>query len=325
MNSKAIKRQLLAAIAMVLVAAIALGSSTYAWFVSNTEVQATSSSVKSTSATPNLLIVAGATEAGGTNGSTWTAKNKGGKTVESISSGTTTALYPASTNDCKDWWVVSGWTGDDGNAPKANKYRKPQIDATANGDNVLNGKYTQGSTDLNAYQVTTYSVYTTTGEVELNLNPVNPINVDISSGAAQDAGTGFKDALRVGIVVNGTLKLVYAPTTETGAGNDADANGATGFRSVKDDSSTQTAGYKHVEENTFTGWTATNKNDGTYEKAANSLGTVGKTGAVVQIYVWLEGTDADCLVGTADAASDKDSYKVTLNFVGATVDAAVGP
>ena len=65
MNSKAIKRQLLAAIAMVLVAAIALGSSTYAWFVSNTEVQATSSSVKSTSATPNLLIVAGATETGG--------------------------------------------------------------------------------------------------------------------------------------------------------------------------------------------------------------------------------------------------------------------
>lgn len=325
MNSKAIKRQLLAAIAMVLVAAIALGSSTYAWFVSNTEVQATSSSVKSTSATPNLLIVAGATEAGGTNGSTWTAKITDGKTAESITSTDDTALYPASTNDCKNWWVVSGWTGTDGSAPKANKYYKPTIAAAANGNNVMNGQYPQGSSTLNAYQVTTYSVYTTTGEVELNLNPTNPISVDISSGTAQDEGTGFKNALRVGIVVNGELKLVYAPTAETGTGNDADANGATGFRSVKDESSTQAAGYKHVEANTFTGWTATNKNDGTYEKAANSLGTVGKTGAVVQIYVWLEGTDADCLVGTADAASDKDSYKVTLNFVGATVDAAVGP
>lgn len=40
MNSKAIKRQLLAAIAMVLVAAIALGSSTYAWFVASNTVTA---------------------------------------------------------------------------------------------------------------------------------------------------------------------------------------------------------------------------------------------------------------------------------------------
>lgn len=51
MNSKAIKRQLLAAIAMVLVAAIALGSSTYAWFAANTHVDATGMSVKATTAT----------------------------------------------------------------------------------------------------------------------------------------------------------------------------------------------------------------------------------------------------------------------------------
>ena len=45
MNSKAIKRQLLAAIAMVLVAAIALGSSTYAWFVTNNTVTANNMTV----------------------------------------------------------------------------------------------------------------------------------------------------------------------------------------------------------------------------------------------------------------------------------------
>ena len=45
MNSKAIKRQLLAAIAMVLVAALALGSSTYAWFVASGSVTATGMSV----------------------------------------------------------------------------------------------------------------------------------------------------------------------------------------------------------------------------------------------------------------------------------------
>lgn len=49
MNSKAIKRQLLAAIAMVLVAAVALGSSTYAWFVSNNTVKATTSTISAQS------------------------------------------------------------------------------------------------------------------------------------------------------------------------------------------------------------------------------------------------------------------------------------
>ena len=41
MNSKAIRKQLLAAVAMVLVAAVALGSSTYAWFVASGTVTAT--------------------------------------------------------------------------------------------------------------------------------------------------------------------------------------------------------------------------------------------------------------------------------------------
>lgn len=41
MSTKALKTQLLAAIAMVLVASIALGSSTYAWFANNNKVDAT--------------------------------------------------------------------------------------------------------------------------------------------------------------------------------------------------------------------------------------------------------------------------------------------
>lgn len=45
MNSKAIRRQLLAAVAMVLVAAVALGSSTYAWFASNNKVTASTAQI----------------------------------------------------------------------------------------------------------------------------------------------------------------------------------------------------------------------------------------------------------------------------------------
>lgn len=328
-----LKKQLAAAIAMVLVAAISLGTSTYAWFVSNTKVSATSSSVKATSATPNLLIVEGAKTVGGTDGSTYEAFDQNGKTTASISSTEATALYPASTNNCKNWWVVNDWTtGVGSTGALASRYRDISNDiapATAiTGDatpyKVRNGTYTQGGKTLNAYQVSTYSVYTTTGEVDLNLDPENPIIVDVKQdGTPTITGTGFKDALRVGIVVNGELKLVYAPTDneKDGAkGNDETAR--TGWRNVKDASNTQEATYKIVAADTYTGWTATNNNDGTYIKAGNSLGTVNTDGAVVQVYVWLEGTDSDCLVGKADVASDDDTYQVTLNLVGATVNPA---
>ena len=46
---KALKKQLGAAVAMVCVAAVALGSSTYAWFVSNNKVTATTSTISAQS------------------------------------------------------------------------------------------------------------------------------------------------------------------------------------------------------------------------------------------------------------------------------------
>ena len=58
MQSKAIKRQLLAAVAMVVVAAIALGSSTYAWFVNNATVTATGAQVTSSTAYSLLITKA---------------------------------------------------------------------------------------------------------------------------------------------------------------------------------------------------------------------------------------------------------------------------
>ncbi len=59
MNSKAIRKQLLAAVAMVLVAAVALGSSTYAWFANSNNVSATGMSVTAKSDSSYLLILAG--------------------------------------------------------------------------------------------------------------------------------------------------------------------------------------------------------------------------------------------------------------------------
>ena len=53
---KALKKQMAAAIAMVTVAAVALGSSTYAWFVSNNSVKATTSTISAQSNSAYMVI-----------------------------------------------------------------------------------------------------------------------------------------------------------------------------------------------------------------------------------------------------------------------------
>lgn len=61
MSVKALKKQLLAAIAMVLVSAISLGSSTFAWFITNKQVKATVSQISAKSNAAFLNIKYGET------------------------------------------------------------------------------------------------------------------------------------------------------------------------------------------------------------------------------------------------------------------------
>lgn len=56
MNVKHLRKQLMAAIAMVVVAGVALSSATYAWFVSNNTVKATTSTISAQSNAPFLKI-----------------------------------------------------------------------------------------------------------------------------------------------------------------------------------------------------------------------------------------------------------------------------
>lgn len=56
MDTKALKKQMGAAIAMVLVAAVALGSATFAWFVTNNKVTATTSNIAAQSNSAYLVI-----------------------------------------------------------------------------------------------------------------------------------------------------------------------------------------------------------------------------------------------------------------------------
>lgn len=92
MNSKAIRKQLLAAVAMVLVAAVALGSSTYAWFVASGTVTATDMRVQAQSE-GGLAI-------------RWTGKASqlwGTTASATMTNDTASKLLPTSTYDLKNW------------------------------------------------------------------------------------------------------------------------------------------------------------------------------------------------------------------------------
>lgn len=109
MNSKAIKRQLLAAIAMVLVAAIALGSSTYAWFVASGTVKAEGMKVQAKS--EGGLAIRWAGEASEPWGTTASAKME-----------TATSLLPASTADLAKWTYAKALNANKHDADK-NTYK----------------------------------------------------------------------------------------------------------------------------------------------------------------------------------------------------------
>ena len=104
MSTKALKTQLMAAIAMVLVAALALGSSTYAWFVSNNSVTATTTNISAQSNSAYLVID------NADAGSTKTTSTSSATASETFDPDT--KLYPA---QCKNNFDSAGKkSGDEG-------------------------------------------------------------------------------------------------------------------------------------------------------------------------------------------------------------------
>lgn len=125
MNSKAIKRQLLAAIAMVLVAALALGSSTYAWFVASGTVTATGMKVQATS--EGGLAISHGGEAWGTSadgGAGTTAKTLNPASTKDFSAWSTATAADPSKKDADQTTraVVTFTQDDDGNTTTDNGY-----------------------------------------------------------------------------------------------------------------------------------------------------------------------------------------------------------
>ena len=140
---KALKKQMAAAVAMVLVAAIALGSSTYAWFVSNNTVKATTASISAQSNAPFLKIA------------------KKGETLATTSAtqvageGDKTILYPSQWNhaiDSATYQFESAYAAA-ASAPDmltGSRFAVGGVDATYRPDYALKQSFDIGTTDANA-------------------------------------------------------------------------------------------------------------------------------------------------------------------------------
>ena len=178
-NITKMKMQLLATAASVMVTAFALTSATYAWYVTNNRVEATTTNI---SATTNGFILQIATAAEGA--------QHGGEQKSLAASTNGHKISPSSTNDFKNWYVCKGWNGEG----QVTSYTTPTIDDT------LTGHYKVGDTDQYAYICSEYILYTITqsgfADVYLDNSDGDAITVGVTGNATSDT---VPNSLRVGL------------------------------------------------------------------------------------------------------------------------------
>lgn len=188
-------------------------------------------------------------------------------------------LYPISTSNCTDWWYITGGVG------TAETFAK----ATAQ-------TYTYNNKQYTAYSVGSYILYTDGESLDVYLGAGGITLTTIGT-----AGKSLSEALRVGIKTGDTL-LIYAPVQEEG-----------GYKAVTGANTTADATNVY-DGTTISEWQVTQTEDGyTVPANKNKLATATDTGTPVQIYVWLEGTDAQAILSKSDNAS---GLKLSVYFTG---------
>ncbi|MBR1772179.1 MAG: hypothetical protein IJ747_09140 [Lachnospiraceae bacterium] len=186
MTVKALKKQLMAAIAMVVVSAIALSSSTYAWFSMNTQVTATGMTVQAKA--ESGLVISNADD-GSYNNSATSVKT------------TCAQLVPGSTTNLGDWFHSSSTNPAAANTQQA---------------------YDVGSAWVNNETVANYVVHdfyirsSATTDLTVPALRVQKVEAKVGDAAAQQ---NLSKALRVGVLIAGDETdnkqniYIYAPVS----------------------------------------------------------------------------------------------------------------
>lgn len=297
METKALKKQLGAAIAMVLVAAIALGAATFAWFVNNNAVTAGTVDVSTSSSVPNLYI----TSTGQTTGTMTPAEKN------------PTKLFPVSTNNANVFYETLHWTTGTGDHAVADQYQEALVHET-------------GKT---VYADYTFDLGVTNGKMNVYFD-----SSDAATTLAANAQMGTAGRFAISFDNGNTWKLFKVDgtsvTDESGkaTGYYTDKGATDGDYWVKQDNdgtlkalAVPTNGYANFSD--YAGSVddkgqvqATNKKVLTTLDSANA-DNHGKV--TVTVRVWYEGCDKDCVSENA-AAGIKNAIKGNLGFVGVQVN-----
>ena len=284
---KKLKKELAAAAVSAMVAAVSLTSATYAWYVANNIITATTSTI---SATTNgfILQIAKLSEGAQHGGEQ--------KSLEAFSTGAT--LSPASSDDMKNWYICQSWD----NQGLVTDYSVPSFEI---GIDAKPGNYKVSGNDYYAFVRSDYIVYTITetgtADVYLAVDGKTPVGEE-------------------------TLRVVYAKDNETGEGNDSTAKaGWTSIQNVNGKPKLDTVTYPYVYTGYYTdqrttgakNWAATKDGENfTIPTNSEAIATnVGYNGIAVHVYIWMEGTDVDCVNGKS-VEDDPSTYDVTVKLAG---------
>ena len=313
-SSKSLKTQLVTAAVSVALSAFALSVATYAWYVANTKVSATTSTISAT--TNGFILQIDELKNGAQHGGEQ-------KSLEAQTTGAT--LSPSSTDDLKNWYVCNGWN----NQGLVTDYSTPSFSTDAK---ALPGEYEVAGKKYNAFIRSDYIVYTITdtgtADVYLDESDGPAVTIEAVGGEASETMVG---SLRVAITTREiapdgksatgpeNLRVVYAMSNETGRGNDA--NAIDGWTSIQNKNGTPTlaqATYERIYTGGTDGWVAFKGDSGDYSVAAGTkpiAERVGYNGVAVYVYIWMEGTDADCVNGKS-IENSPTTYNVSVKLAG---------
>lgn len=285
METKALKKQLGAAIAMVLVAAIALGAATFAWFVNNNAVTATGVNLSTSSSVPNLYITSA------------------GMTTDTMKAAGTnpTKLFPVSTNkdDIKTstFYETLHWVNGDGHAV-ADKYQTALV-------------HEDGKT---VYADYTFKLGVANGKMNVYFDSADTL------AAKTEMGTAGRFAIKFD---EGDWTLFKVAGTATQQGYYTDLGATTGEYWVKQEGSTFKASTAQYAD--FNEYAGSVNGQGQASAGTTPLITLSSDQAenlpkevTVTVRVWYEGCDKDCVSENALNGID-GAITGNLGFVGVQV------
>ena len=307
-----LKTDMLGAALAVIVSFVALGAATFAWYVSNNTVNATTSTISAQANGMVLQIVEGDTPDHGSDTST-------------VASAIGHEISPSSTNDAKNWYVPQGWLG-----VNVSTYQK--ADTSISGE--APGKYTIQGNDYYAFTAANYTLYTVanTGVADVYLDASNGSPITITQhGGTREWFNKIKGSLRVGIVINGELRVVYAPTAPSTTDTGNDVTTVAGWSCVDSESLNKVVAptYLHLSgtdslDQNDDNWGATKagevyiKPSGNAQKVASN---VDYNGTNMKIVIWMEGTDSDCQNWSEQGKNTiAPTFDVTVSLVGIVPD-----